>query len=84
MVKMKKIGVVTHYYDKIKVGIVKLEKDLNVGSIVKFIGNTTDFDQEVDDMQFDHKEITGAKKGQEVGIKVDEKVRKGDKMYWCG
>ena len=32
-------------------------------------------------MQFDHKDIEEATKGQEVGIKLDEKVRDGDEVF---
>ena len=77
----KKLGVITHYYDKLGVGIVKLEQDLKVGDKLKFQGNKTDFEQIVEQMQFDHKDIEEATKGQEVGIKLDEKVRNGDEVF---
>lgn len=77
----KKIGRVTHYYDHINVGIVKLDRGLKTGAEVQFKGKTTDFTQSVDSMQFDHQEIKSGKKGQEVGIKTAEKVRKGDGVY---
>jgi putative protease len=75
------IGEVTHYYNKIGVAIVKFFKTVPVGTRVKFHGATTDFEQTISSMQFDHKEISEAKKNQEVGIKVDSKVREGDKVY---
>ena len=77
----KKIGVVTHFYDKLGVGIIKLESDLKIGDRIKLQGNKTDFEQDVTQMQFDHKDIEEAKSGQEVGIKLDEKVRDGDEVY---
>lgn len=77
----KKVGVITHYYDKLGVGIIKLEEDIKVGDKLKFQGHTTDFGQEVSQMQFDHKDIEMGKKGQEVGIKLTEKVRPGDSVY---
>jgi putative protease len=75
------IGEVTHYYNKIGVAIVKFFKTVPVGTRVRFHGATTDFEQTISSMQFDHKEISEAKKNQEVGIKVDSKVREGDKVY---
>ncbi len=75
----KMIGEVTHFYDKISVAVVRLEENLEMGTAVRFMGNTTDFEQVVDDMQFDHKEVEVGKKGQEVGIKVSQKVREGDR-----
>lgn len=77
----KKIGAVTHYYSKLGVAIVKLAGQLKVGENVQFKGHTTDFKQQVSEMQLDHKEIEVGKRGQEVGIKIDEKVRDGDEVY---
>lgn len=77
----KPIGEVTHYYSDLGVGIVKFKKDVPVGTKVRFHGATTDLTVTIDSMQFDHKPIETAKKGQEVGIKVKKKVRQGDSVY---
>ncbi|OGG10311.1 hypothetical protein A2154_02630 [Candidatus Gottesmanbacteria bacterium RBG_16_43_7] len=77
----KKIGKVTHYYSKIGVGIVKLSDNLKVGEKIKFVGNATEFEQTVQEMQYDHAAIETGKKGQEVGIKVDKKVKEDDEVY---
>jgi putative protease len=71
----KKIGTVTHFYTDISVGIIELEENLKVGDTVKFEGSTTDFEQEIKSMQYDHKDIEEAKKGREVGVKVEDKVK---------
>ena len=76
----KIIGTVTHYYDKLGVGIVKLKSPLKVGDTVKFSGHTTNFEQQVNEIQLNHKDVAAGKKGQEVGIKVTEKLRDGDKV----
>ncbi|MBN1162519.1 U32 family peptidase C-terminal domain-containing protein [Patescibacteria group bacterium] len=75
-----KVGDVTHFYSNIGVAIVKLMDALKVGDEVQFLGNTTDFEQTVSEMQYDHKDIESAEAGQEVGIKVSEKVREGDEV----
>ncbi|MBI2621154.1 MAG: translation elongation factor-like protein [Candidatus Levybacteria bacterium] len=77
----KKVGVITHFYDKIGVGIVKLDSDIKLGDKLKFQGNTTDFEQQVGQMQFEHKDIEEGKAGQEVGIKLEGKARDGDAVY---
>ena len=77
----KPIGKVTHYYGHIGVAIVKFNKAVDVGVKLHFKGAHTDFEQTIDSMQFDHKDISSAKKGQDVGIKVNEKVREGDEVY---
>lgn len=79
--KDKKIGEVTHFYTDIKVAIVKLDEDLKVGDSVYFEGATTDFKQEIDDMEYDHEKVEEASGGQEVGIKVKDRVREGDEVY---
>jgi len=77
----KKIGEVTHYYGKIEVGIIKLSAALKVGDRIRIKGAHTDFQQTVDSMQYDHKPLETAKKGQEVGLKVKEKVHEGDEVF---
>ena len=79
--KPKKVGKVIHYYAKIQVGIVKLSSELKLGDMVQFKGKATDFEQKVESMQFDHKDIDVGKKGQELGMKVAEKVKKGDEIF---
>lgn len=79
--KTKPIGEVTHYFGGINVAIVKFKKTVDVGETVKFKGANTDFEQKIESMQFDHKDIKSAKKNQEVGIKVTDKVREGDMVY---
>jgi len=77
----KKIGTITHFFDNISVGIIKLEGDIKIGDRVKFQGATTNFEQEITSMQYEHENIESAKKGQEVGVKTNEKVREGDGVY---
>ena len=79
--KSKPIGQVTHYYGAIGVAIVKFNKAVKVGVRLRFQGATTDFEQVIDSMQYDHKEIGSAAKGKEVGIKVSDKVRDGDEVF---
>jgi len=77
----KKIGEVTHYFGHIPAGIIKLSGKLSKGDTIHVKGATTDFTQEVASMQVDHKDIDSAKKGDEVGIKIDDRVREGDEVF---
>jgi len=77
----KLIGTVTHYYSKLGVAIVKLKAPVAVGDTLHFKGATTDFNDTVDSIQIEHKAVDKAKSGQEVGIKVKDKVRDGDEVY---
>jgi len=74
---MKKVGTVTHYYGNIGVAIVALTGKLSKGDKVKFEGGKTEFEQTVESMQIEHKEIDSAKKGDVIGMKVNEKVGEG-------
>lgn len=77
----KPIGTVTHFYGHLSVAIVKFNRAVEVGEAIHFKGPHTDFTQKINSMQLDHKDIKSAKKSQEVGIKVDEKVRETDEVY---
>jgi len=81
MAEEKPIGEITHYYGGIGVAIVKFSKAIDVGTEIHFKGAHTDFSQTIDSMQYDHQDIKSAKKGQEVGIKVSEKVHEGDEVF---
>jgi translation initiation factor IF-2 len=77
----KPIGEVTHFYGGIGVAIIKFNKPLNSGTSVRFAGATTDFIQTLSSIQYEHKEIKKVPKGKEVGVKVKDKVREGDKVF---
>lgn len=77
---MAKVGEVTHFYDKIAVAIIKLAAPLKKGDEIEVKGHTTSFKQTIESMQLDHKDVDTGKKGDEVGIKVSEKVRQGDNV----
>jgi hypothetical protein len=42
----KKIGTITHFFDKISVGIIKLNGKLKPGDKIRIKGGTTNFEQE--------------------------------------
>jgi translation elongation factor EF-1alpha len=77
----KEIGRVTHFFDKIGVCVVELNDNLKIGDKISVVGATTNFEQEIESMQVDHKEVENAKKGDAIGLRVKEKVRPNDKVY---
>lgn len=77
----KKIGEITHYYGKIGVGIIKLSAPLKVGDTIHVVGRATDFTQLVDSIQIEHKQVENAKKGDDIGLKVLQKVHEGDEVF---
>ena len=77
-----KIGTVLHFYDKIGVAIIELSSDFSVGDKIKFVRGGEDlFEQTVDSMEVDHQSLTNAKKGDIVGLKVNEEVKEGAEVY---
>jgi len=78
----KPVGQVTHYYDKIGVAVVDLTAPLSVGDKLKFVrGDEEEFNQEVDSIQVEHQPVEQAKKGDSIGLKVDQKVKPGAKVF---
>ena len=76
-----KLGTITHYYDKIGVAVVKVVKPIKVGDTVKISGHGNEFNQAVTSMQQDHKELNKAKKGDDIGMKVDKEVKPKDEVF---
>jgi len=76
-----KIGKIVHYYDKIGVAIIELSGKLKVGDSIRIKGNGIDFEQEVSSMQIEHEDIKEAKKGETIGLKIEQKAKEGDEVY---
>ncbi|HEX9665472.1 MAG TPA: EF-Tu/IF-2/RF-3 family GTPase [Thermodesulfobacteriota bacterium] len=78
----KLIGYVSDYFRNISVAAVEITSGIvSVGDTIHFKGHTTDFKLQVNSMQIEHESVTEAKQGDSIGLKVSEKVRKGDKVY---
>jgi putative protease len=75
------IGTIIHYYDKIGVGVVRLSAELRAGDLIHVKGKATDFEQTAGSLQVDHQPVPSAKRGEEVAIKMEQKVKEGDVVY---
>jgi len=75
------IGVVTHYYNRIQVAVMKLSEPVFINDMVHFLGNTTDFYQKVFSLEINHHKIQSAEGGAEVAIQVEDVVRRGDEVF---
>jgi len=76
-----KIGHITHFYNRISVGVLDLTDKLALGDEVHILGRTTDFIQNVTSMEIEHKKVTSVGPGDEVALKVIEPVRRGDEIF---
>lgn len=59
----------------------ELKATLSVGDCIIIKGTSTNFEQTVDSMQIEHKNVTHAEEGQSIGLKVDDGVRENDRVY---
>ena len=75
------IGTVTDFFAKPVVAGIELSGTLKVGDRIHIRGSTTDMEMPVESMQIERASITEGKRGDLVGIKVPDRVRRGDKVY---
>ena len=75
------IGIVTHYFPKVRAAVIKLKGPLSIGDSLKLKGHTTDFTQNIASIQIDHVPVNTAKRGQEIGLLVNSRVRQHDMVY---
>ncbi len=79
---LKPMGEITHYFDRIKVAVLKINQGtVLINDRLTIISGKTKFVQKVWSMQIESEDVKVAKKGQIVGIKVDRQVVPGDIVY---
>jgi len=76
----KEVGRVDRYFRKVGVAALELTGDLSIGDRIRFSGATTDFEMVVESMQIDLNPVESAGAGDDVGIKVPERVRPSDSV----
>lgn len=77
----KEVGKITHFFNKISVAVIELSDELKVGDTIKIVGHGQEFTQKVESMQIEHKNVEKAGKGDSIGLKVNQPVKKGDVVY---
>lgn len=77
----KQIGKVSHFFDKINVAVVELTAGLKAGEKITIGEGEDAFEQEVSSMQMEHKNVINAKKGDSIGLKVDQPVKVNWKVF---
>ena len=75
------IGKVSDFFAHPVVAGIELTAALKVGDKIRIKGHTTDLEVDVDSMQIDNVQVTEAKAGDSIGVKVPDKVRGGDTVY---
>jgi translation initiation factor IF-2 len=75
------IGTVSDFFARPVVAGIDLTAPLKTGDTIHITGHTTDLVMKVESMQIDNANVEEASSGVSVGIKVSDRVRKGDTVY---
>jgi selenocysteine-specific translation elongation factor len=75
------IGKVSDFFAHPVVAGIELTGSLKVGDKIKIKGHTTDLEMIVSSMQIKNADVSEAKAGDSIGLKVTDRVRKGDPVY---
>ncbi len=75
------IGKVMDFFARPVVMGIDLTAPLKVGDTIRIHGHTTDITMTITSMQINNVNVQEAKAGDSVGIKVPDRVRRGDVVY---
>ena len=75
------VGHVSDFFAHPVVAGVDMTGTMKSGDKIHILGHTTDIELVVDSMQINNVNVTEAKPGDQVGIKVPDRVRSGDTVY---
>jgi len=75
------VGKVSDFFARPVVAGIELTATLKVGDKLHIKGHTTDIEFAVDSMQINNVNVNEAKAGDAIGIKVSDRVRRGDTVY---
>ena len=77
------VGEVSHYFGRINVAALKLSADLKLGDriSIEHQDGSVVLEQNVDSMQIEMKPVDSAKAGDDVAIKTESHVHKGNLVY---
>ena len=78
---LEKVGDISHYFTNISVAVVEVTAPMRLGDPIAIKGMTTNFEQTVGSMQIEGENIEEAKAGDSIGLKVVDRIRKGDVVY---
>jgi len=77
----EQIGVISNFFEHVGVAAIKLTDEIKIGDTIRIVGGDKDFTEVIDSMQIHHKNVESAKPGDEIGIKISDKARKGYKVF---
>ena len=77
----KEIGKVSDFFAYPVVAGIELTGTPKMGDKIHIKGHTTDLELVVDSVQINHANVSAAKAGDSIGVKITDRVRSGDKVY---
>jgi putative protease len=84
-VQKQAVGIVLNYYPKNSAASLKLtEQGIELGDRIVIEGSTTYIEQEVSSIVRKGENIKAAERGEDIGIKVADVVRKNDRVFRLG
>jgi translation elongation factor EF-1alpha len=75
------VGNVSDFFARPVVAGIEMLGTLKLGDKIHIAGHTTDIEMVIDSMQINNVNVTEAKPGDSVGVKVPDRVRRGDTVY---
>ncbi|MDP2730454.1 MAG: translation elongation factor-like protein [Dehalococcoidales bacterium] len=75
------IGKISDFFARPVVAGIELTAPLKAGDRIHIVGHTTDMELTVESMQVNNVNVQECKAGESVGIKVSDRVRRGDTVY---
>ncbi len=79
--KEVEIGKVTDFFARPVVAGILLTQTLKLGDKIHIKGHTSDLEMVVNSMQINNVDVKEANAGEAVGIKLTQRVRRGDIVY---
>jgi putative protease len=77
----EEIGRVGDFFARPVVAGIDLTGTVKVGDKVHIKGHTTDLEFTIESMQINNVNVTTAKRGDSIGVKVPDRCRNGDTVY---
>ena len=81
MAEEVEVGKVSDFFARPVVAGIELTQNLKVGDKIHITGHTTDLELVVDSMQINNVDVNEGKPGDAIGVKVPDRVRRGDTVY---
>ena len=77
----EEVGRVSDFFARPVVAGIQLTAPLKLGDKIRIKGHTTEIEIVVESMQINNVNVNEAKPGDSVGVKVPDRVRRGDRVY---